>query len=253
MRWNRRWKVAGAIGVASAAIALALMLRPHRPQVPSPIGSKAGPQSRPDRASLAREFIRWYELQFITRMRRVGGFSTDVQDLLNEMGPDKTLERYIALREVNLDYVLKHPDCRNIPDADLEELARRQIQIILSSTRSSRRWIDYDNPTLRKRGIEPMKQTSLAWIPFYQKLLAAPPPDGRDFKSRFTAHVSRDEYVQTMERVTRAKAAWHAAMKEGIAWYASWLSWARTMSDRVSNQDIANTWATVDDLYGKPK
>jgi hypothetical protein len=210
-------------------------------------------EGRPDHASLAREFIRWYELQFITRMRRVGSFSTDVQDLVNEMGLAKTLDRYVALREINLEYALQHPDCRNIPEDDLEKLAQRQFEHIMSSTRSSRRWIDYGNPKLRKGGIDPMKQTSLAWIPFYQKLLSAPAPDGGELKARIRAHVSRDEYTRAMERVTKAKAAWHAAMKEGIAWYASWMPWAKDMSDRVGKQDIAGCWATVDDIYGDAK
>jgi hypothetical protein len=252
---KRRAKVAWAVLFLAAAATLYLTLVPGRSRGRSAapiVASKAAPLSQPTQTSLVHEFIRWYELQFITRMRRVGSFSTDVQDLVTEMGLEKTLDRYIALREVNLEYVLRHPDCRNIPDADLEDLARRQFEHIVSSTRSSRRWIDYSSPKVTSGAIEPMKQTSLAWIPFYQKLLSAPAPDGRDFKERFKAHVSRDEYVQTMERVTRAKAAWHAAVKEGIVWYASWLSWARTMADNVGKQDIAGCWATVDDIYGAP-
>ncbi len=256
MRHKRRTIIAVGVVFVIAAVVLYFVLAPGRlePLALSPTGpSKTGPQSQSAQTPLVHEFIRWYEFQFVSRMRRVGGFSTDVQDLVNEMGLDKTLDRYVALRQVNLNYVLQHPDCRTIPEEDLERLAREQFERIVSSARSSRRWIDYNSPKVKQAGIEPLKQMALAWIPFYQKLLSTPASPGGTLQERMRAHVSRDEYVQTIERVTRAKAAWHAAVKQGIVWYASWVSWATTMSDNVSRQDIAGCWATVDDIYGDPK
>ncbi|MBN1343606.1 MAG: hypothetical protein JXQ73_13040 [Phycisphaerae bacterium] len=255
MRRKRRAKVVWAIVIVAGAGALYIALAPDRdgffPTTP-PSSSKANPQSQPARTSLTvvNEFIRWYELQFVQRMRWVGSFSTDVNELVNELGLEKTLDRYVALREVNLEYALGHPNCRTIPAEDLERLARLQLEHILSNTRRSRTWIDYSSPKLREGAIESLKDTSLAWIPFYQKLLAGPPPSGGDLKANIRARVSRDEYVQTMERVTRTKASLHASMKDGIVWYASWLSWARTMVDKVGKQDLAACWATVDDIYG---
>jgi hypothetical protein len=255
MRQRRRTKIAGAIVTVTAVGALYFVVSRVRyarlPTAPPP-GSKVRTQNPAEQASLAlvNEFIRWYEGQFVKRMRRVGSFSTDVNDLVNEIGLERVLDRYVALREVNLEYALLHPDSRTIPDDDLERLAHLQLEHILSNARTSRMWIDYSNPKLREGVIESLKETSLAWIPFYQKLLSGPAPSGGDLKAKIRARISRDEYVQTMERVVRTKASLHASMKEGIAWYASWLSWARTMADRVGKQDIASCWATVDDIYG---
>jgi hypothetical protein len=53
-----------------------------------------------------------------------------------------------------------------------------------------------------------------------------------------------------VEHVVRTKVGLHKSMKMGIAWYASWLSWARSMADKVGKQDVAGCWATVDDIYG---
>jgi len=254
MRHKRRTMIA-AIVLGTLAVVLYVVLVPDRPEplTRSPTTTqRTESQSQPAQPPLVHEFVRWYESQFVNRMRRVGRFSTDVQDLVKEMGPEKTLDRYVALRQVTLDYVLQHPNCRDIPDADLEQLARKQFEHIVSSARSSRRWIDYDSPKLKQAAIEPLKQTALAWIPFYQKLLAVPASPGATVPERIRACVSKDEYVQTMQRVTRAKAAWHAAVKQGIVWYASWVSWATNMADNVGKQDIAGCWATVNDIYDSP-
>ncbi len=255
MRLKRRAKVAWAIVIVTAIGSLYFTVVRGRndifPTTPPPT-SKAKVHSPPDQASLAlvNEFIRWYELQFVRRMRWVGSFSTDVNALVNEIGLEKTLDRYVALREINLEYALQHPDCRTIPEDDLERLAHLQLEHIMSNTRTSRTWIDYSDPKLREGVIESLKETSLAWIPFYQKLLSGPAPSGGELKANIRARVLRHEYVDTMERVIRTKAALHKSMKEGIVWYASWFFWARNMADRVGKQDIAACWATVDDIYG---
>ncbi len=255
MRKRRRVKVAGAIVLVAAVGAICVTIVRNRYQTfptPPTSGSMAALQTQPAQLSLAlvNEFIRWYELQFVRRMRWVGNFSTDVNDLVNEMGLEKVLDRYVALREVNLEYAVQHPNCRTIPEDDLQRLAHLQLDHILSNARSSKMWIDYSNPKLREGAIESLKETSLAWIPFYQKLLSQPAPSGGELTENIRACISREEYVQTMERVVLTKASLHKSMKLGIAWYASWLSWARTMADKAGKQDIASCWATVDDIYG---
>jgi hypothetical protein len=254
MRHRRHAKIALAIMLLTAASSLYVLVRHRYRMFPTgPVSEpKTGAQTQPAQTSLVlvNGFIRWYELQFIKRMRHVGSFSTDVNDLVNEVGLEKTLDRYVALREVNLEYALQHPDCRTIPEDDLQRLAQKQFEHIMSNTRVSRMWIDYTNPKLIEGSIKSLKDTSLVWIPFYQKLLAGPSPSGGELEANMRARVSRNEYAKTMERVAQTKASLHESMKEGIAWYASWLSWSRTMADRAGKQDIAACRATVRDIYG---
>jgi len=224
------------------------------PSVPRFATTRAVPQSQPVNYRLAEEFITWYERQYIHRMRYVDGWSTDVEDLIREMGLTRTAERYAALRKVNLEYALKHPSGTAIPDDALERIGQRQYEHVLANTRSSKKWIDYGNPKVRRGIVDSYKQAALAWIPFYRKLLSAPAASPAvELQEQIKSLLSREEYSRLVDDTNQATMVFHAALKEGVAWYAPWAPWVKGMIEKACRQDLAACRATVDEIYGKRK
>jgi hypothetical protein len=246
--------LAAAIAVLVAIVAWRASRRSDgvRPDPAPPAGQTAASQTQPGSHKLVDDFIRWYELQYIKGMRSVGGSATDIEDLVRESGLEETVERYAALRRVNLNYAVKHPDIKDIPNADLEQIGQAQYQHVLANARTSLKWIDYKAPKVKKGIVESYKQGALVWIPFYQKLFAAPPPSrGTEIKAQIRAAVSREEYARMVDQTSASTIAFHAALKEGVPWYAA--LWVKGMIDKACKQDIAVCRATVDRIYGTPE
>jgi len=247
----------------AAAVALLLILAgglymaigrkstaPERPRVPS--SAPVVMQDQSLRLRLTNEFICWFELQYISGMRRVAGSTTDVDDLVKEVGLDRTVERYADLRRVNLDYVLKHPDCRVIPEADLDGIGQAQYDHVVKNARGSTKWLDYGKDKLRSGVIESYKMGARVWIPFYQRLLnGPPPPPNTDVKAFIKATFTKDEYLRLMDQIAKSTIIFHAALKEGVSRYAPWSPWVKSMIDKSCVQDNAVSRATADEIYGK--
>jgi hypothetical protein len=251
MSHPRRGGLAAAVAVVVAIVAWQASRRSEdvRPVPAPPPRQMAASQTQPDNHRLVDDFIRWYEREYIRGMRTVGGSATDVEDLVREIGLEEAVERYAALRRVNLDYAVKHPGTKDIPDGDLERIGQAQYEHVLANARTSLKWIDYKAPKVKRGIVESYRQGALVWIPFYQKLLAAPASsEGADFKARIRVVVSRDEYARMVDQTAPATVLFHAALKEGVSWYAA--LWVRGMIDKACRQDIAVCRATVDEIYG---
>jgi len=201
---------------------------------------------------LADEFVRWYETQYVKGMRVVGGMSTDVEDSIKKIGEAETVNRYASLRRITLDYAMRHPDEKEVPSEDLDRIGEMSYQRVVADAMSSTKWIDYKNEKLKKGVVESYRQGARVWIPFYRKLLAVQVPDGTtDFRDLLRLAFSREDYARIMEQSTKDTLAFHAALKEGIPWYAPWALWTKSMIDKACQQDIAICRSTVEAIYGK--
>ena len=200
---------------------------------------------------LAEAFIRWYELQYISQMQSVGGMSTDVADIVAEVGVDETVNRYAAIRGVVLDYAMTHPMDEAIPEADLEAIGRRQYEHVLASVRSSGKWIKYKDEKLKRGVIDSYKGIAPVWVGFYRKLLAAPtPPEGTDFREHLRSVFSRAEYAEVIERAFVGTDAFYAALKKGVTWYAPWAPLTKSMLSKSCVKDRDLCEATIEQIYG---
>ncbi len=201
--------------------------------------------------ALAEEFIKWFELQYVNGMQKVGGGDTDVTDLIKEEGIEKTVERYAALRRVALDFAMNWPRNRAIPDADLNRIAQRQYEHVVSDARRSKKWLSYDNAKLKEGVIQSYKEAAVYWIPFYQKLLDAPTTSSApaDIEARVRQAVSRQEYRKMIDGISAANRTFYKGMKHGSSWYKPWSPWVRSSLDDACRMDIALCEATVKQIY----
>jgi hypothetical protein len=223
---------------------------PKRPFAPA--SAPVVQQDRSTNFKLTDDFIRWFELQYIKGMRQVDGSTTDCDDLIKEVGQEQTLERYADLRRVNLDYLREHPDCRTLPDADLEKIALAQYEHVVKNVRASGKWLDYLKDKLRLGVIESYKIAARAWIPLYQKLLNAPPPaPNTDLTTFIRTSLTKEEYLHAMDGEVQSTTVFHAALKEGLSWYAPWAPWVKGMIEKSCRQNIAVIRATTEQIYGK--
>ena len=201
---------------------------------------------------LVDAFIRWYELQYISGMQRVGGMTTDVADIVAEVGVEETANRYAALRRIVLDYAMTHPTGDAIPEGDLDDIGQRQYEHVLVNVRSSSKWIKYKDEKLRQGVIDSYKGVAPVWVGFCRKLLAAPtPPEGTDFREHIRSVLSRADYATTVEQMSVGTDAFYAALKKGVTWYAPWAPLTKSMLDKSCAKDKALCQATIDQIYEK--
>ncbi len=225
---------------------------PANPPPPPPDAKAAAEKhNRTRNYDLADEFIRWFELQYIKNMQHVAGMSTDVFDSVKALGLDETVERYAALRREILDYAMAHQADETIAQDDLDKIALRQYQHVLANVRSSSKWIDYKRDELKQGVIESQRQAGRVWLPFYRKLLSAPAPSGKmDFRERIRTAMPREAYAKTVEASLPSTAAFYAALKKGVTWYAPWAPMVKRTLDSSYAKDRDVWRATVDQIYG---
>lgn len=233
-----------------------------RPQVATSAGpSKANPAASnpvaaaeekqpPSNYQLALDFIHWIETRYVATMKVVDGRSTDVTDLVKELGEAKTVERYGEIRRLQLDYAKAHPQGEPSLE-DLTKIAEASLKHVLANTRTSRKWIDYDSAKLRRGVIDAYKKEAAVWIVFYRKLLAASPPADADSKTLIRSALSRDEYERAVRQVLAGTKLFYASLKNGVAWYAPWGPWVRGAIDSSYQKDEAMWLETIEAIYGK--
>jgi hypothetical protein len=242
-----------AMIVGALYFALGYDDRDSAPELPVP-RIPAAARNRSTNLRLADDFIKWYQAQYVNSMRRVGGMSTDIDDLVQDLGYQQAVERYSRTFRIVLDYAMMHPDQAAVPDADLEEMAQTQREMVMSNFRSSRRWVDHQNEKTQQGILNAYKQGDLALIPFFQRLLATPtPPEDPDFKELIRTALSRREYAEVTAQTAQAAAVFYAALKEGVTWYAPWAPWVKGMLDKGLEQDNGVGRMTVDSIYGQDR
>jgi hypothetical protein len=220
----------------------------------SQAAASAGQQNRQANYKLADEFLKWYESQYVKGMQEVDGSTTDVGDLVKEIGLDATVERFAGRRRPNLEYAMKHPADEKIPDSEIERIARKQMEEVVANARTSKKYISYDKPKLQEGVTESYRQRARLWIPFYRKLLAAPAPSsGMSFKEFVKASIPREEYAKMMDRMASGIATFYNGLRAGVSWYSPTGPWVRSKLDKSARQDAGITKGTVDEIYGKLK
>jgi hypothetical protein len=203
---------------------------------------------------LVDDFIRWFELQYVKGMQDVDGSSTDVTDMVKEFGLDATVQRFVERRRLNFDYVVNHLRDETIPESELDRIARIQYELVVMNARRSKKWIDFGKTKLKEGIVESYRQKARIWLPFYRKLLLAPTPSGNvAFKDHIKANVTREEYAKMMEQLSSGTATFYSSLKAGVAWYAPWSHWVKSMLNKSCQKDVALSKATVDEIYGQPR
>lgn len=196
---------------------------------------------------LSLDFIRWIELSYIYATQRVDGFDTDIADSVKELGLEKTIDRYSELRRIDLDYAMEHPDDEEVPQAVLDEIAGKKVGHVLANVRSSNKWIDYENPKLRKSMTKSFSDVTVFWIPFYRRLLSTPIPSGKaDFMDLMRAAFSQQEYESVVEKSTRGTINFYVALKMGVAWYRPLV---RRVVSSTQKKEVAMWKATAEQIY----
>ncbi len=204
-----------------------------------------------DPVELVDDFIRWFESQYTEHMLVVDGKDTDVKESIDAIGLDKTIDRYAAIRRVVLDYARRHPDRKEFPDSDLRKLAAKQYELVVANVRGSGEWIKYEAKATREGIIDSYAQGAKAWIPFYQRLLAAAREGAyRDVRELIRKTLSRDEYQALIDANDRGSEVFYAALKKGIPWYAVWKPWVTSALDKSLAKDKEICRATVERIYG---
>jgi hypothetical protein len=174
--------------------------------------------------------------------------------MTKQVGLDVTIQRFAGRRRPNLEYATAHPADEKIPDADLDRIARRQMQQFVENASTSKKHVDYQKPKLQEGLTDAYRQRSRAWIGFYRKLLAAPAPAANlGFKEFVRTTIPRDDYVKLMDQVVAGTALFYNGLRAGVSWYSPTGPWARSKIDKSSRQDSGISRATVDEIYGKPK
>lgn len=203
---------------------------------------------------LVEDFIRWFELQFVKGMQDVEGSSSDVTDMVNELGLDATVQLFVDRRNLNFDYVVNHLREETVPDREIDRIAHSQYELVVKNARRSKKWIDFDKPALKEGVVESYRHKARIWMPFYRKLLLAPTPSsGVGFKDHIRANVTREEYARMMEELSTGTTTFYSSMKAGVAWYAPWSPWVKSMLSKSARKDVALSKATVDEICGQPK
>jgi hypothetical protein len=256
-RWRNSWKSAlkrsgyGVLLIVGVGVVLCVAQWSRRIEPNLLVAPSRAPTSTHDRLinyRLSDEYLAWYQLLYINGARLAG--STDIDDLVKEIGFEQTVQRYLAPYRIVLDYAAAHPDLRVIPPGDLERIAQLQYEHLLAIVRSSRRWIDYKDDNVRKGILASYAVADPALIRFFQKLLAAPASRGRpEFKTLISTTLTRQEYADVMEQTDQSTRMFYAALKQGVTWYAPWAPFVKFVLERSCLQDIAAHKRTVDEIY----
>ncbi len=221
---------------------------------PADANVTVGPRNSTRNYDLAHDFIRWFESSYVDNMLEVNGRSTDVAESVERIGRDKTIDRYVAIRRMELDYAVNHPGDKPVPETHLDEITERKYRHVVSNTGSSKKWINYNDEKLRQGVMAAYRQEVLAWIPFYRRLLSGPTPsDETDFRGLIKRRFTREEYEKTVEQSLRGTVTFYASLKKGVAWYAPWSPWVKSSLDSACKKDVAIWRATVDEIYGRKR
>lgn len=238
------------VGAAVVLSCVQWYRRTSRPP-PAPPATAAPANDRLVNYRLSEDFLRWYQLNYIQNSRRGGGTSTDIDDLVKEIGFEQTVQRYVAPYRLILDCAAAHPGLADIPPGDIDQVGRLQYEHVLAIVRSSRRWIDYTNEDVRKGILDSYGVGNRALTRFFQRLLAAPTPPGNpEFKTLIRTTLTRQEFADVMKKTDESTRIFYVALKRGVPWYVLWGPWVRAVLDRSCEQDIALHQRTVDEIYG---
>jgi hypothetical protein len=224
---------------------------PGRPEQPTTAPSQADASAdRTLNYKLAKDFLIWLDTRYVRNMLTVNGRTTDINDSLKVIGFDATVKRLNALRCVDLDYAMEHPDQQGVPDRHLVRIASTKYELVVANTWSSKKWIDFRDAALRKGVIAFYAREARVTVPFYRKLLTTPiPPETTEFRDLIRAAVSREEYERLVRKIGSGNADFYTALKEGVTWYAPWSPAVKRALDRMSRKSRALWVATPDLIY----
>ncbi|MBN1343118.1 MAG: hypothetical protein JXQ73_10585 [Phycisphaerae bacterium] len=259
MKWKRTERIGAATFMFGAACGLALWQAAQLGRDgPSAVSLTAvATAATPDddlNYQLARDFISWIEARYVDNMQRVNGQDTTVAHCVKAIGVAKAVQRYAAVRQVDLDYALKYPDDDPIPESHLSEIAAAKYQLVAANTSFGKQWIDFRAEPLKDGVVEVYRREAKAWVSFYRKLLATPvPPETTDFRILIRASHTREEYERFVSTIAGGLGQFYGALKKGVTWYAPWAPLVNRTIDATHRKSHGLWLETPELIYSVPE